>query len=567
MTHLNEDQLSAYLDGALTGTQADAATAHLASCELCSAQLAEIAALESNMKNALTHDPGEAYFASFADRVSERIAAVSAPAAAPARAAGASAAAPRRSWWQNLFTPRGMMLAGAAAAFVIVAALAVQLQSHGPQEIAALQAPQSSVPASPRNEAAAPKAEATPAPEAEATPAPEAGATPAPAAPAQSAAKDAAPKDAPHMAAEQKASVPPAALLDRLAKKEAQATNAPDRTAQSGRAQEMRTLENGEQVPVSRGPAAAQRAEAARLQDASGGAFRKPAATPLGAQGAQGFAAAPAPVPAPVTVGRTLAEKSIAPANKQRDDKAADGLSLNAIAPRAGGAQPARQQEEDGAAQQAPPMALRLCGRVADPQGRAIPAAVVTLSESGVSTRSDADGSFCVDSPNLSGTVLVFAVGYEPYRYTIHGSASAQALSATLTPISPLGKGPAGALAKLKTSPAPSAADPFAGASVAARAAVAGAQKAETAAAPAHSAGAWSLTAAQWTQAATLLTGAAAHEARFRAAAARMQVLPLAPDAMEPLAAARAALQSFLASAPKGAQREQAQRWLASIKR
>jgi hypothetical protein len=328
----------------------------------------------------------------------------------------------------------------------------------------------------------------------------------------------------------------------------------------------MRTLENGEQVPVSRGPAAAQRPEANRLQDASGGAFRKPAATPLGAQATQGFADAPpaqAPAPAPITVGRMLAEKSIAPANKQRDDKAAAGLSLKSLAPRAGGAQPAR--EEDGVAQQAPPMALRLCGRVADPQGRAIPAAVVTLSESGVSTKSDADGSFCVDSPSLSGTVLVFAVGYEPYRYTIHGSASAQALSATLTPILPLGNGPAGALAKLKTSPAPALTDPFAGASLAARTAIAGAQKAEVAASQAHSAGAWSLAAAQWTQAATLLTGAAAHEARFRAAAARMQVLPLAPDAMEPLAAARAALQSFLSDAPKGSQRDQATRWWVSI--
>jgi hypothetical protein len=547
MTHLTHDQLSAFLDGELTGTQADDANTHLATCDACSAQLAELAGQGGDIQGVLTHDPGEAYFATFADRVSEKIAA----AAAPARVAAASPAAPKRSWWQNLFSPRGMMLAGAAAAFVIVAALAVQLQSHGPQEMAAKSAPQSSMLASPRNEAAAP----------------EAGATPAPAAPAESPAKDASP-----MEAKQKADVPPRASLDRVAKKEAEATNAPRAQAQPGRAQEMRTLDNGEQVPVSRGPAAAQRAEANRLQDANGGAFRKPAATPLGAQATQGFAAAPpaqapaqAPVPAPVTVGRVLAEKSIAPANKQRDDKAADGLSLNTLALRAGGAQPAR--EEDGVAQQAPPMALRLCGRVADPQGRAVPGAVVTLSESGVSTKSDADGSFCVDSPSLSGTVLVFAVGYEPYRYTIRGSASAQALSATLTPISALGDVASGHAMRLKTAPAPGTSDPFAGASLAARTAVAGAQKAETAAAQAHSAGAWSLAAAQWTQAATLLTGAGAHEARFRAAAARMQVLPLAPDAMEPLAAARAALQSFLATAPKGAQRDQATRWLARIQR
>ena len=543
MRHLTEDQLSAYLDGALPDAQAKDAAAHLAECASCRAQLAQLAALEGDIEKALTHDPGAAYFASFADRVSDRIAAT----ATPARAAAAPAAAPR-AWWQSLLLPRGMMLAGAAAAFVIVAALAVQLQSHGPQELAMRVAPQSSIPAAPGGEAGAPAAANPAAPPAgDAARQPAALLVPAP------------------MAAKRQQAAPAPEALDRLAKKEAPATAAPRVRAQSGHAQEMRTLENGEQVPVARGPAAAMQAEAGRLRDANGGAFRKPAATPMGAQATQGFAAAPpaqSPAPAPVTAGRMLAEKSIAPADKQRDDKSARALA--AAAPRAGGAQPAR--EEDAPAQQAPPMALRLCGRVADPQGRAIPGAVVTLSESGVSTRSDADGAFCVDSPSFLGTVLVFAVGFEPYRYSIRSGAPAQAMSATLTPVSPLGSPAAGHFAKLKTTPAPGTSDPFAAANKAARSAIAGAQAAEVSAAQAHTAGAWSLAAAHWTQAATLLTGGPAHEARFRAAAARMQVLPLAPDAMEPLAAARAALQAYLAAAPKGAQRDQAQRWWASIR-
>ena len=582
-SHRTDDQLSAQLDGALDVAQAEAATAHLAACESCSARYAALVALEGDIDRVLAHDPGEAYFASFAGRVSARIAAESAPAVAP-RAAAAAPTQASGGWWSWLQSPRGLAFAGGALAFAIAAALAVKLSSHGPQELASLQAPQASreMKSAPSGEMPAPAPTSAAAPSADAGAAAEAGK-----------AKQSERRDVPRVPAPAPVAAQADDKLAAVAKKEAANVIASPRMAAPGRAQEMRTLENGEQVPVSRTPGAA-RLDTPTPKDANGGAFQKPRATPMGTQG---FAAPPPPVgaatpaagtqvtgapEAPVAhVPKTLAEKSVGLLDRLRDAKRAappvnpaDAIvspqaasAPAALAPRAGGAQPVRE-EELGAAQQAPPMALRLCGRIADPQGRAIAGAVVSVTQAGTSATSDADGSFCVDSPDLSGTVRVFAVGYEPYRYTIRGVANAHVLTFTLTPVPALGAGGLGVRhdARLLTTPAPAKADPFAGASSTARIAIAGAEKAEAAAAQAHAAGAWSLAATQWTQAATLLKGAAAHEGRFRAAAARMQVLPLAPDAMEPRAAARAALKSFLATAPKGAERDQAQRWLEKIR-
>ncbi|HEY6194157.1 MAG TPA: zf-HC2 domain-containing protein, partial [Candidatus Eisenbacteria bacterium] len=69
MTHLNDDQLSALHDGALAPAERAASEAHVADCEACRARLAELASLDEALGSALAHDPGEAYFATFADRV------------------------------------------------------------------------------------------------------------------------------------------------------------------------------------------------------------------------------------------------------------------------------------------------------------------------------------------------------------------------------------------------------------------------------------------------------------------------------------------------------------------
>ena len=69
MNHLSDEQLSALLDDALPAGERAACDTHLAGCDACRARLAEISALEESLGKALTHDPGERYFADFAERV------------------------------------------------------------------------------------------------------------------------------------------------------------------------------------------------------------------------------------------------------------------------------------------------------------------------------------------------------------------------------------------------------------------------------------------------------------------------------------------------------------------
>ena len=75
MNHLTDEQLSALLDDALAPPARATCEAHLGSCDACRARLAELSSLDAALKPALTHDPGEAYFATFAERVGARIAA------------------------------------------------------------------------------------------------------------------------------------------------------------------------------------------------------------------------------------------------------------------------------------------------------------------------------------------------------------------------------------------------------------------------------------------------------------------------------------------------------------
>src|SRR5512144_1440176 len=112
MKHLTDDQLSALLDDALPASERAACDAHLAGCDACRARLAELSALEESLGKALTHDPGEGYFADFAERVAKRIASGPRPLDAAPRAPKAP---PSRSPWAWLTSPRGLALAGSTA--------------------------------------------------------------------------------------------------------------------------------------------------------------------------------------------------------------------------------------------------------------------------------------------------------------------------------------------------------------------------------------------------------------------------------------------------------------------
>jgi anti-sigma factor RsiW len=59
MSHLG-DRLSALVDGELDGAESDRAHAHLASCEQCRAEAAELRALKQKMRTLMTGAPAEA---------------------------------------------------------------------------------------------------------------------------------------------------------------------------------------------------------------------------------------------------------------------------------------------------------------------------------------------------------------------------------------------------------------------------------------------------------------------------------------------------------------------------
>ena len=73
MSHLSPEQLSGYIDGALTDADREAVESHFATCNECLRELAAMAQVNKQLQSVLKHDPGEAYFDSFADRVRERI--------------------------------------------------------------------------------------------------------------------------------------------------------------------------------------------------------------------------------------------------------------------------------------------------------------------------------------------------------------------------------------------------------------------------------------------------------------------------------------------------------------
>jgi anti-sigma factor RsiW len=126
VNHIDSEQLSARLDGALRGGALEQVESHLAACAHCRAELAVLAAQDAALEPMLAHDPGEAYFATFAARVDDRI-----------RAAGLSGAQARLGGdgvfgW--LRSPRKLAWAGAIAAVVVGAAI-VLLTPQTPTEL------------------------------------------------------------------------------------------------------------------------------------------------------------------------------------------------------------------------------------------------------------------------------------------------------------------------------------------------------------------------------------------------------------------------------------------------
>ncbi len=557
MKHLSDEQLGARLDGEPAGPRAEAAARHLAACAECRDRLAALAAADAALARSLGRDPGEAYFASFADRVQARIA----RAADGTDDARAGLAPGRPGWFSR---PATLAWAGSIAALALVGVFAIRFASQEaslPKPVAR-QAPltraQRSSPPLATPPTAAPTAsraaESAQAPDHEAAPAPPAagGGSPAPlAASGEGLAEGARASEgsAPGLAASG----------DNASQPQERAQSAAQRQppAPAGRLQELRTLPNGEQVPVQQRtlPGANARKDFA-APPAEGQKFRKPAAQPLAPQPG---AKQPARHEKPVAGGSPSEAKRIPAAGAP----AASAPSMIAEG-RAGEGAVARDEARGIALRQ-------VCGTVRDAQGRPLEGATVTVVENGRAVRSGPDGAFCVEAPPGGGTLSVLALGYGEHREKIAGNGP---VAISLRAVETVGSGEM-PLARLKTVAPPGIAGESSRVGPDAPREKLGLETRPggppPTAAMARAASAAARLAARaplWTRAGELwaaVAAAAKHpadagEARFQAAEARMHAWRLAPDGPG-RAAALAAVEACLAGEPAGMRRTTALAW------
>lgn len=565
MKHLTDEQLNARLDGelpAMSAKSAEAAERHLAECPACRDRLAAFAGSDAALARSLTRDPGEAYFASFAERVQARLAA---GAAAPSREPAADAA-PRRRWFDS---PKALAWAGAAAALVAVGAFAIQF---GMQQTAGsrrgTEAP--SIVGADRLESRA--AAPAPAESREAAPAADA---PSPAEPPRAAAEGssklmdqarqrtlaAAPSELATGPADQ--IVAPPASRDEAARKDAGArppAGAPQRV------QELRTLPGGEQVPVQTRalPQAEKRKNSFAVPPADASRPRKPMALPM----------TPQPTLTKSTTTQESQTRGGATPEPRLTPLAAPAPQSSALAPATGAVSGAARAETDEAA------TFRLCGTVANTQGRALEGATVTVVETGRSVVSGAGGAFCVDAPSAGATLSVLAIGYRSYRATVNATDAGAAHAIALRPVQTLGEREAN-VARLRIEPPPATQGKALTGSEsldrkfmdAERARmgrldrsgafvvdVAKARAASKAARFANTAPHWATAGSLWTAVADARLDADAVEARYNAAEARMHAWRIERTAGR-RAAAAAAIAEFLAKSPAGARRDSVEAW------
>ena len=128
--HLTDAQLSAMMDGELKGEALWRSEQHLESCEACRDALASLSARDAALGTALSNEPGEDYFATFADRVVGRIASAEAAGAPADRAVRDAERRPfPRAWWES---PRRLAMVGGVAVVVLGAGVVLMTAREAP---------------------------------------------------------------------------------------------------------------------------------------------------------------------------------------------------------------------------------------------------------------------------------------------------------------------------------------------------------------------------------------------------------------------------------------------------
>lgn len=380
MKHPGADALNAYVDRALSGTAREETERHLAGCDECRAHVETLRSLDAGLARSLTHDPGDAYFETFAARVEDRI-----------RAEGLAGAGARPGWASWLASPRRLATAGAIAVVVVGAGLVVLVSREHPLQ--RLRAP-ATTDRTARLDTDRERSSALSAAE------------------------------------------PAEETANREAKESDDAASRTSdlRDAQSARAYEVRRNEAGEEVPVrtDRGPGFAQPPASAPAPLAPGEGVRvtKPQSVePMAAASGAGAAAAM----------QKSAAKPEAASGQQSADELRQ-LKAQTVAP-ATGAKRAIGATNEGAAQSLAldGPAVDLCGIVRDRAGRPVAGADVTVAETGTSVKSGADGRFCVRTTSGARTLTALALGFHETRQTVDAAKDRNEIALALEPVSVLG--------------------------------------------------------------------------------------------------------------------------------
>lgn len=519
--HLDDAQLSAMVDGELKGEALWRAQQHLESCEACRDALADLSARDAALGTALSNEPGEDYFATFADRVVGRIASAEAAGAPTDRAVRDAERRPfPRAWWES---PRRLAMVGGVAVVVLGAGVVLMTAREAPL----------------RQFARTPHVVATgegPAAQSEAAaPAEPRGATNAPT--SQALEKD--------LAEPRKAKAPATPAL------------------------RQKALANATPPAPAAPPAGGTRmVEVPRDRREAG---RAPTST---------FPAPPTPVRENATTAERMSQlkrAAIAPSKAQaaKESKQESGPSAGAplsAAPSAVALDQVRADREQSGTR---------CGTVRDDQGRALAGVEVTAIDVARSTRTGADGRFCLDLPPGEHQLQVLGVGFRPGRVSVPASGGAE-LAVTLAPVEVLGSGSAGRMGFTSTRAAAPASPPVSGSAAlstlsggdgalralppALRPAAEDAARVQADASAQSGANGYDSAAASWDKLLARASGGASEvEIRARIAECRYLAWRRASDARHASAAVEA-LTAFIGRVPVGDRQNLAARWLDQVR-